>query len=296
MTDAPRMWSSLSADEHEFQYNPQKAFPHFKDYQAARAEPNRKAREELVAHRDIAYGDHPLRKLDVYPAAGVTGAAPVHVFFHGGYWRAQDKENFAFIAGVLVPRGVTTVIVNYELCPASTLDGVVDSALAAVEWTHRSVADFGGDPDAVTLSGHSAGAHLGAEVIATDWRARGIDPAFVKGAVLISGIYDPAPAIGTSVNAELNLDAAIAARHDVERRAPVIDCPVSIIAGGIEPWHWIDQSFRYAHHLHRHGRDPETHVVPGYNHFDIIGQYLDPESPVMRAVLGQTLAGRRSAQ
>ena len=296
MSDTMRLWSSLSADEHEFQYNPQKAFPNFKDYQAARAEPNRKAREELVSHRDIAYGDHPLRKLDVYPAAGVTGAAPVHVFFHGGYWRAQDKENFAFIAGALVPRGVTTVIVNYELCPASTLDGVVDSALAAMEWTHRSIAEFGGDPNAITVSGHSAGAHLGAEVIATDWRARAIDPAFLKGAVLISGIYDPAPAIGTSVNAELHLDAAIAARHDVERRAPVIDCSVTILAGGVEPWQWIDQSFRYAHHLHRHGRDPETHVVPGYNHFDIINQYLDPESPVTRAVVGHTLAGRRPAQ
>lgn len=293
MSEQPVLWSSLSADEHEFQYNPQNAFPNFKDYQAVRAGPNRAARSELAATLDVAYGPHPLRKVDVFPAAGGNGRAPVHVFFHGGYWRAQDKENFAFIAGVLVPLGITTVIANYELCPASTLDGVVDSALAAMEWTYRSIADFGGDPMAVTVSGHSAGAHLGAEAIATDWQARGVDPAFLKGAVLISGIFDPAPAMRTTVNAELHLTADIAARHDVERRPPVVRCPVSIIAGGVEPWQWIDQSYRYAHHLHRHGRDPEVHVLPGFNHFDIVSQYLDSDTPIMRAVTRQALASKR---
>jgi arylformamidase len=286
MTDHRPLWSSLSAEEHEFQYNPQRAFPNFKDYQAERAEPNRAARTELKSVLDIPYGEHPLRKVDVFPAAS-AGKSPVHVFFHGGYWRAQDKENFAFIAGALVPLGVTTVIANYELCPASALDGVVDSALAAIEWTHRHIADFGGDPEAVTLSGHSAGAHLGAEILATDWRQRGMDPAFIKGAVLISGIFDPTPAMRTSVNAELNLTEEIARRHNVEERAPVVACPVSIMAGGLEPWQWIDQSFRYSHHLRRHGRDPDVHVLPGLNHFDIITQYLDRDAPIMRAVSGQ---------
>jgi arylformamidase len=288
MTDRSPLWSSLSAEEHEFQYNPQRAFPNFKDSQADRAGPNRAARTELKSVLDISYGEHPLRKLDVFPAMS-AGKAPVHVFFHGGYWRAQDKENFAFIAGALVPLGITTVIANYELCPASTLDGVVDSALAATEWTYRHIADYGGDPDAVTLSGHSAGAHLGAEILATDWRQRGIDPAFIKGAVLISGIFDPTPAIRTTVNAELNLTEEIARRHNVEERDPIVACPVAIIAGGLEPWQWVDQSFRYSHHLRRHGHDPEVHVLPGLNHFDIITQYLDREAPIMQAVTRQTL-------
>ena len=212
-------------------------------------------------------------------------ASPVHVFVHGGYWRAQDKENFAFVATELAPRGITTVVINYELCPSSTLDLVANSALAAIEWVNRHVAEYGGDPRRISLLGHSAGAHLCAVALAADWRARDIDPSFIRGAVLVSGIFDPAPAMHTTVNADLHLTPEIVARHDVERRALSVDCPVSVLAGGLEPWMWIDQSFRYSHHLRRQGRDPEVLVQPGYTHFDIIDQYLDAESPLLRAVL-----------
>jgi arylformamidase len=259
MPNAQPLWASLSPEEHEFQYNPQRAFPNFADHQAERAPANASARANLKSYVDISYGEHPLRRVDVYPA----------------------RE--------LVARGVTTVIANYELCPGSTLDGVVDSALAAVEWTCRSIADYGGDPNRISLSGHSAGAHLCAEALATDWRARGVDPTCFRGAVLISGIFDPEPTIRTTVNAQLNLDPEIAARHNVELRPPLVDCPTWIFAGGREPWQWLDQSYRYAHHLHRHGRDPEVHVLPGWNHFDIIAQYMDEDSPILRAALASAI-------
>ena len=288
--DPPPLWASLPEEEHEFQYNPQRAFPNFADYQAQRAPANAAARSNLTAHLDLPYGDHPLRRVDLFPAATGAGTAPVHIFFHGGYWRAQDKENFAFIAAPLVASGVTAVIANYELCPASTLDGVVDSALAAFEWICRTIADYGGDPTRISVSGHSAGAHLCAEVLATDWRERGIDPSAIRGAVMISGIFNPAPTIRTTVNMQLNLTPEIAARHNVEFRPPRVACPTWVFAGGREPWHWIDQSYRYAHHLHRHGGDPEVHVLPGYNHFDIIQQFQDDGSPILRATLGA--AGR----
>src|SRR3954471_14043136 len=194
MLDArPPLWASLSQEEHEFQYNPQRAFPNFADHQLARGPANAAAQRSLKAYVDLPYGDHPLRRVDIYPAAGAVGPAPVHVFFHGGYWRAQDKENFASLAAPFVARGITTVIANYELCPGSTLDGVADSAIAAVEWVRREAAGFGGDSRRISLSGHSAGAHLAAECIAHDWAAQGVDPSFIIGTVLISGIYDPRP-------------------------------------------------------------------------------------------------------
>ncbi|HEY8609843.1 MAG TPA: alpha/beta hydrolase [Roseomonas sp.] len=279
----------LSAEEHEFHYNPQRAFPDFASYRVRRAGANDAAHAGLRKHADIAYGDHPRHRLDIYPAA--TPDAPVHVFFHGGYWRANDKESFAFIAEGLVRNGITAVIANYELCPGSTLDGTVDSAIAAVEWTRHHIAAYGGDPLAISLSGHSAGAHLCAAALATDWAARGLDPAFLRGAVMISGIYDPAPAIGTTVNAELRITPEIAARHDLERRVPTASCPAYLFAGGREPWRWIDLTFRYSHNLRRHGGDPEVHVLPGYNHFDIIDQYMQPESPIFRAVMRAALGG-----
>lgn len=291
MAKTEPFWAGLTAEEHEFQYNPQAAFPNFKDAQAGRAAINAAALADLERLADLAYGEHPLRRIDVYPGSGpASGPRPVHIFLHGGYWRAQDKQNFAFVAKPLVARGITAVIANYELCPASTLDGVADSAVAAVEWVHRNAASFGGDPTRVTLSGHSAGAHLVAEAMAHDWAAAGIDPAFIRGAVPISGIFDPRPVMRTSVNAEVRLTEEIAARRDVERRKVTVRCPVSIFVGGREPWHWIDLSYRYGHHLHRSGLNPEVHVLPRWGHFDILGEFMEPESPILGAVLRHATA------
>lgn len=280
MTSGSRLWDGLSAAEHELQYNPQNSVPDFKLFQARREGPNAAARKSLRCMADQSYGDHRLHKVDVYPAAQPD--APVHVFFHGGYWRAQDKQNFAFVAAPLVERGVCAVIANYALCPEVTLDGVVASAIGAIDWTARNAARFGGDPGRITISGHSAGGHLGAAILATDWAARGLPADIVKGAVLISGIFDPAPAARTSVDAEIRLTPELIARHDYERQMPRILCPTWIVAGGREPWHWIDQSFRYAHHLRRHGGDPGVVVSPGFHHFDIMDQYRDPDSDVTR--------------
>lgn len=283
MTASQPIWASLTPNEHEFHYNPQHAFPDFAQSRARREPANAAARCDLACQSDIAFGAHPLHKLDIYPAQGPD--APVHVFFHGGYWRAQDKANFAFIAGALVPLGITTVIMNYELCPASTLDGVVGSAIAGFEWVARNIGRHGGDPERLTISGHSAGAHLTASIMAhpfADASSIGL-----TGAVLTSGIYDPTPAIGTSVNADLNLDAAIAARHNVEQRQPVLRPEIAILAGAREPNQFVDQSFRYYHALRGHGLEPSLHVLAGYDHFNILDEYLTPDSPTMRIIAAQ---------
>ena len=284
MTGQAPIWQGLTPEEHEAQYNPQRSVPNFADFQAQRATFTAEAIKKLKREVDIAYGPDPLHKVDIYPGAG-SGPRPVHIFFHGGYWRAQDKANFAFIGNELVPRGITTVVANYALCPAATLDGTVDSAIACLAWTARHIGEFGGDASRITLSGHSAGAHLTAACLAADARRLGLEANPVKGAVLISGIYDPAPAMRAAVNAEIGLTAELCARHNYEERPPAVRCPVWVIAGAEEPWHWIDQSFRYAHHLHRQGVRPGVIVCPGNHHFNIINQYLDARSHVLRAIL-----------
>lgn len=287
MPNEQPIWSALTPEQHEFQYNPQHAFPNFAQSRARREPENEAARRDLTCHSNIDFGAHALRRLDIYPAAKAN--TPVHVFYHGGYWRAQDKANFAFIAGALVPRGITTVIMNYELCPASTLDGVVESAIAGFGWVAQNIGEHHGDPKQVTLSGHSAGAHLVASIIAHPWP----EPAAtgLTGAVLTSGIFDPSPAILTSVNQDLNLDAAIAARNNVEARAPVLRPEIAIMAGAREPDQFIDQSFRYYHNLRAHGLEPALHVLAGYDHFDILDEYLDPDSLTMRTICAQCGVG-----
>ncbi|HSE94743.1 MAG TPA: alpha/beta hydrolase, partial [Methylomirabilota bacterium] len=81
-------------------------------------------RRSLPAQLDLPYGDHSGETLDVFPAAG-SGAAPLHVFIHGGYWHRQDKADFSFVARAFQPAGATVAVINHALIPTVTLDELV---------------------------------------------------------------------------------------------------------------------------------------------------------------------------
>ncbi len=275
-------WRSFDAVALERAYNPQKSVENHTQYQTHRNARAVECRRDLSGHLDVPYGPGDLEKVDIFPAG--TGSA-VHLFFHGGYWRTQDKANFAFLAGTLVPEGITTVIVNYPLCPVVTLDDVVESARRVLIWTYESIAQYGGDPGRISISGNSAGAHLCSMLVATPWRERGLPDDVIRGAVMFSGIYDPEPARWIPVNDEIGLTAETAARNNSLSYAPVADCPMWIGAGGLEPWLWLEQTYEYSQHLRRHGRDPEVHVLPGHHHFSVMDEMLEPDRPIARAVI-----------
>lgn len=271
----------FTPDEFEYQFNPQNSVQDFSRFQQHRNAVSEICRAVLPSHKDVKYGDGKLHTVDIYPAGD---DAPVHMFFHGGYWRTQDKMNFAFIARDLVQRGITLVCVNYELCPAATLDDVSSSALKAIAWCYENIRRYGGDPDRISVSGNSAGAHLCSMAIACDWQERGLPKNIINAAIMISGIYDPSPARKISVNAELSLTEEICARNNTEVLVPRVECKIWLFAGGLETWAWITQTFNYSSHLRRCGYDPEVHILPGYHHFNIMDQYLEPDSPISRAI------------
>lgn len=274
-------WRSFDAVALERAYNPQKTVKDFSKYQTHRNARSVECRETMKSFRDIPYGPGELQKVDVYPAGP---GSPVNLFYHGGYWRTQDKKNFAFLAGTFVPKGITTVVVNYPLCPAVTLDEVVESARESVTWAYRSIAQYDGDPDRITVSGNSAGAHLCSMLLASDWAARGLPEQVIRGAVMFSGIYDPEPARWIPVNEEIGLSAEQASRNNSMAMEPKVNCPTWIGAGGQEPWLWLEQTYEYSQHLRRYGLDPEVHILPGFHHFSVMDQMMDPEGVIARAV------------
>jgi arylformamidase len=135
--------------------------------------------------------------------------------------------------------------------------------------------------------------------LAHDWPADGLPADIVKGAVPITGIYDPEPARHTTVNAEIGLTPEIARRNDALALPPRVRCPVALFVGGAEPPLWQRQSELYARHLRAHGLSPTFEVVAGANHFSILDHYLDPASPILRALLalahGRPTAAREPA-
>jgi arylformamidase len=112
--------------------------------------------------RDIAYGEDPLQRFDVYLPPNAK-RAPVIFMVHGGAWRYGDKAAGDIVrnkATRWVPKGIIFVSVNYRLLPhADPLEQTHDvaKALAAAQTRAESV---GGDPSRFLIMGHSAGAHL----------------------------------------------------------------------------------------------------------------------------------------
>jgi acetyl esterase/lipase len=139
---------------------------------------------------DIAYGEDPRQRLDIYSPAKERHV-PVVVFFYGGSWSAGRRSHYAFVGAALAARGYVTVIPDYRLYPQVRFPGFVDDGASAVAWVQRHAADFGGDPARIVLMGHSAGAHIAALLALDDayLERAGANPHSIIGLVGLSGPY-----------------------------------------------------------------------------------------------------------
>jgi len=280
MTDA-----DLGDAEINRQFMPRLAVPDHESWLAAHAELSEIATRTLPCHLDIPYGETPLQKLDIFPA--VRSLAPVQVFFHGGYWRALDKSTYRFMALSMAPTGIATVLVNYDLCPAVTLDDIVGQTIAAVAWVCRHGAAYGCDPRRLYVSGNSAGAHLAAMALAQDWRAQGLPADLIKGACCITGIYDLAPVLRIDANAEIRLRPDMVARNSPLTLPLPAKPPVIVAVGEDETPLWIKQSTDYAAMLRAHDVPTELMIIPRAHHFSITRSLADPAGVLPKAIRRQ---------
>jgi acetyl esterase/lipase len=145
--------------------------------------------------KDIAYGDGPRRKLDVYRPETMTGDMPVVVFFYGGEWQYGSKDMYLFLGQALAARGVLVVIPDYRVYPEVKFPGFLEDGALAVAWAKSAARRYGGNPDKLFLMGHSAGAHIAAMLaIDPQWLgARGIKIDSLSGLIGLAGPYDFLP-------------------------------------------------------------------------------------------------------
>ncbi|HSA79637.1 MAG TPA: alpha/beta hydrolase [Geminicoccaceae bacterium] len=144
---------------------------------------------------DIAYGDLPRQRLDVYVPDELAGPAPIVVFFYGGAWESGSKGEFRFVGQALAARGLVTVIPDYRVYPEVRFPTFVADGAAAVAWVRRHIGRLGGEPRQIHLMGHSAGAHIAA-LLALDQRylaAAGVEPGTLASFVGLAGPYDFLP-------------------------------------------------------------------------------------------------------
>jgi arylformamidase len=276
--------SALPAEFVEREYNLRAAFPDHPQWFARWAADSAAARGRLDAHLDVRYGSGPKQTMDLFPAANARGTL---LFIHGGYWRALDKADHSFVAPPLVAGGVGVAVLNYDLCPEVGIARIVDECREAVVWLQREGPRHGLAMQRLAVSGHSAGGHLAAMLVATDWRARGLPADPIAGAVAISGVFDLEPLVQVSFNIDLKLDAGrayLVSPIHLQPRAPV---PVLIAAGAEETSEFIRQSWLLWE------RWPECHpprrrgplFIPGRHHFSVVTDLGDPASELVQQTL-----------
>ena len=263
---------------HDRMYNNRELVPehpeHFRRWAADSAEAMRSQPREL----DVRYGGGPNEHLDIFPTHAAN--APVLIFIHGGYWRALDKRDHSFIAPAFTKEGVCVVVPNYALAPAVTIPQIVMQMVHAVAWTWRHIARHGGDPNRITVAGHSAGGHLAAMMAACLWRVYGRDlPAdVVKGSLAISGLHDLDPIMHTPfLQPSLKLT-----REQVRKASPaLLPAPAQgklyTVCGDdeSEEYHRQNQLIRDAWGA---ARVPVCETLPGKNHFSVLEALIEPGS------------------
>lgn len=272
------------------QYNNQARVPHFQTWVSKWQARSAEVRAMDGVQQDVAYGEAEGMTLDIHPPIGGAGGgrAPMLLFFHGGYWQARDKTDFAFVVDGFTRHGALVLNVNYALCPSVSMTELVEQCRHAVVWAYRRAGEIGGDAERLFVSGHSAGGHIVAELAGTDWIAfaSGLPRDAVKGGVAISGLYDLEPMRLCYLNDKLKLDApearALSPIHHVPPRLP----PLLFTVGGAESEEFLRQQADYVAALRRSRHGPGEIAMPGHDHFSIIDAFADAEGPLARATRG----------
>lgn len=234
------------------------------------------------ARLDCRYGPGPRQVIDLFPAAAPD--APIFVWIHGGYWRALSKEHYTNIVPPLLASGAAVALIGYDLCPAVSLTALLAQTRDALRWVRSHAAEMKGHPDRITLAGNSAGAHICAMALQTDWSRNEFPPESIRAAALITGIYDLAPVLRLPVQQDVRLTDKEAVELSPLKLPILSKARILVSAGADEPELWIAQSRSYHQKLIGAGADSALMIVPERHHFSITRDLSDAQAPLTAAM------------
>ncbi|XP_058805142.1 kynurenine formamidase [Phymastichus coffea] len=250
---------------------------------------------------DIPYGPGEKTKYDIY-GTNLPKEAPILLFIHGGYWQEFSKDLSGFAVLNFVTHGIKVIIGGYDLCPAVTLTDIVQETKQLAQ-TILTLARSSGSK-CVWIVGHSAGAHLAASLLHDrDW-LRSMDKLgcrhFLKGLVLISGIYALEPLLRVSVNNLLQLTSdeiklfTFAPLYGTENNAaaaaapaePLQNLKVLVTVGECDSPIFVEESRRYARHITMFVDNVEFLLIrDNTDHFDIVQNLIKTDFSLSEIII-----------
>jgi len=214
---------------------------------------------------DVAYGADATETIDLFFPEGKRDRLPVHMFIHGGYWRMFSKRDYSYVAETVTKAGAIAVIVDYALMPVVRMAAIVDQVRRARRWVLDHIANHGGDTGLLTVSGHSAGAHL-ATMLFDD----GNRPSGIKAALLLGGLYDLKPLQTSFLANEIAITDEEVRRYSPINRSfdPSVTLEISVGADETSPFH--SQAALFADHLEKQGLAVSRTTLAAANHMSSV--------------------------
>nr|XP_046261713.1 kynurenine formamidase isoform X1 [Scatophagus argus] len=284
-------WTEMKKDELKRQYSPSQwshrmpADDVIKAHEKALKEGTERARGLAQTLLNVPYGEGDGEKLDVYIPSTNSLDVQLVIYIHGGFWQFLSKEESGFMAVPLVDKGVVVVAVDYDIAPKGNMDLMVSQVRRSVVSVVQQYSHISG----LYLCGHSAGAHLAAMVLSTDWSQYSITPQF-KGAFLVSGIYDILPILSTYVNEPLKMTEEVALRNSPSKLVPQLklsssSCHIVVAIAEHDSPEFRKQSEEYYKTLEASGLNVTMEDVANTDHFNIIEQLVDGEYHLTKLLL-----------
>jgi len=285
-TAAPRVWLDYDQEGLDRAYDQTVWTPYMADIHMRQAADSEAARRRLGEPQRLAYGPSPIEGLDVFKARQPN--APVFVFIHGGAWLRGEAKNFAFPAEMFVDAGVNFIVADFA--PVNSFDGDLAAMAAqvrrAIAFAWRNAAQYGGDASRFYLAGHSSGAHLAAVALTGDWQSEfGIAPDFIKGALLMSGMYDMKPVRLSKRSGYVAFTDAMEDAMSPQRHLDRLHAPLVVTVGSKDSPEFIRQARDFVVAVKATGKPAELVEAPEYNHFDLSYSLGNPYGPNGRAAL-----------
>lgn len=275
------------------QYDLRPIWPDVPEVVAFRESESAVVRNRIPGRLDVAYGESAKETLDIFPPSNGRSAAPALIYIHGGYWHVSDKSDTSYIAPGFVDAGLAFISINYTLMPDGDMDRIVEECRRAIAWIWAHSEEIGVDRDQLFVAGHSAGGHLTAMMLATDWRKvdAGLPARPFRGACALSGLYDLEPIRKSFLNDTLALTAESVERNSPLFLDPTMDIPLILSVGERE----TDEFKRHQTELFAawsgKGLSVEEIAAPDCHHYTIVGHFGDPGSELHRAMLDMIREG-----